>query len=242
MTLEELLASNPDAKAEYETALRSAVEPLTRKQKELLDETKAAKKTATELQSALAELGDIDGLKKIKNMFEQNEELKLFAEGKHDEVFSKRTERLQADFQKKLDAATTEREQALQRAKAFEAKVLEARVMNDALQVPSLNHAYIEDILMHARAKFTLDDNGNAVAMQDGEIIVGKDGKSPYTPAEWLADRDVTGRWHKAEGGAGAVGNAGTKSSKNTLTRTQFDGLSVLDRAAFAKGGGTITD
>jgi len=113
MNLAELLAANADAQAEYEAAIKSAVEPLTKKQAELLGETKAAKQTAKELQAALTELGDIDGLKKIKTMFEQNEELKLFAEGKHDEVLNKRTEKLKAEHQKQLDAILDENETAL---------------------------------------------------------------------------------------------------------------------------------
>jgi len=224
MTLAELLAANADAQAEFDLAIKSAVEPLTKKQAELLGETKAAKQTAKELQAALTELGDIEGLKKIKSMFEQNEELKLFAEGKHDEVFSKRTEKLKNEHQRQLDAILAEKEQALQRSKAFESRVLESKIMNAALQVKSLNPDYMEDILLHARNKFSLTDDGEAVLVQDGQVVLGKDGKSAYSPLEWLSDTDTTGRWHKpANIGAGAPGNNGGKPSKQDLSHLTPD-------------------
>jgi hypothetical protein len=225
MTLAELLAANADAQAEFDTAISAAVAPLTKKQAELLGETKAAKQTAKELQAALAELGDIDGLKKIKSMFEQNEELKLFAEGKHDEVFAKRTEKQRADFEKQLNAATAERDGFKSRAAEFEQRALDSQLIEAMVGVQSIDPRYKEDILLHGRNKFTLDAKGNAIALHEDEIVLGKDGKTPFSPMEWLSNTDETGRWHKASGGAGAQGNSGSKTTKTTVNRATFESM-----------------
>lgn len=222
MTLAELLAAaDAEAKAEFDAVQSKAdeFEKIKGKHKESLAEAHSAKALVKQLQESMAELGDIEGLKKIKSMFEQNEELKLFAEGKHDEVFSKRTEKLKNEHQKQLDAILAEKEQALQRSKAFESRVLESKIMNAALQVKSLNPDYMEDILLHARNKFSLNDEGEAVLVQDGQVVLGKDGKSAYSPLEWLSDTDTTGRWHKPTStGAGAPGNGGNRQQKQDLS------------------------
>jgi hypothetical protein len=244
MTLEELFATNPEAKSLVDDAIKSAIEPLTKKQAELVNETKTSKQAAKELQAALTELGDIEGLKKIKSMFEQNEELKLFAEGKHDEVFSKRTEKLTAENKKQLDALTEKLEKSNQRASAFEARVLESKIMNAAMQVKTLNHDYMEDILLHARNKFSLSDDGEAIMIdKDGQVVLGKDGKTPFMPLEWLSDIDTTGRWHKtANSGAGAQGSASMKQSKSTITRAQYETMLPLQQRDTIMSGITVVD
>jgi len=231
MTLAELLASNPDVQSEIDQLIVSKTAPLANKQAELLNETKAAKQAAKDLQNVLAELGDIEEVKKIQSMFKQNEELKLFAEGKHDEVFNKRTEKLKAEYDKQLSAALAEKETFSKKANAFEQRVLDNAIMSASLQVPTFDSRFIDDVLLHGRSKFSLDENGNAVAMRDGEIVLGKDGKTPFSPLEWLSDTDVNGRFHVAKGGAGASGNANTNAHKKDLSHlTPDQRLQVLYR------------
>lgn len=223
-SLAELIADNPDLQSELADYVSKEKKGVADKNAEVILKLKDANQKVSEFEKTLQELGDIEGLKKIKSMFEQNEELKLFAEGKHDEVLNKRTEKLKAEHQKQLDAILAEKEQALQRSKAFESRVLESKIMNAALQVKSLNPDYMEDILLHARNKFSLTDDGEAVLVQDGQVVLGKDGKSAYSPLEWLSDTDTTGRWHKvANSGAGAPGNNGGKPSKQDLSHLTPD-------------------
>ena len=224
-TLAELISESPELQKELVDYVNNEKKGVADKNAEVLTKLKDATQKISGYEQVLSELGDIEGLKKIKSMFEQNEELKLFAEGKHDEVFAKRTEKLSAEHQKQLDAISVERDQALQRSKSFEDRVLESQLMNAALQVPSLNPIYMEDILLHGRSKFRLNDDGNAVIIENGEIVLGKDGKTPFMPVEWLSDKDATGRWHKAEGGGGAPGNASQRSSKTSVTRSQYESM-----------------
>ena len=241
-SLAEFISENPDLQKELDDYVNKEKSGVAAKNAEVITKLQAATQQNNEFKKTLEELGDIEGLKKIKTMFEQSEEMKLIAEGKHDEAFAKRTEKLKDEHVRQLSEISAKAEQSEQRSKAFEARVLESKVMNAALQVTSLNPAYMEDILLHARNKFSLNDDGEAVVIQDGQIVLGKDGKTPYTPNEWLSDKDATGRWHKAEGGAGAHGSTNSRPDKNTVTRTQFDSMSQLDRSNFAKNGGKVTD
>ncbi|MDM3628264.1 hypothetical protein O9403_18930, partial [Proteus mirabilis] len=55
---------------------------------------------------------DPDTVKGMLKRFENDEEAKLIADGKIDEVLNKRTERLRGDFDKKLKEASSKAEKA----------------------------------------------------------------------------------------------------------------------------------
>ena len=234
-TLAELIAENPDLQNELTDYVNKEKKGVADKNAEVILKLKDATQKISEFEKTLNELGDIEGLKKIKTMFEQSEEMKLIAEGKHDEAFAKRTEKRDAEHNRQLEEITAKLEQAERRSKEREASVLESKIMNAALQVPSLNQTYIKDVLREARDKFSLSDDNEAVVMQDGQIVLGKDGKTPYSPIEWLNDKDEMGRFHKAEGGAGAHGNSNAKAEKNTVTRAEFQSLSPQQQREILK-------
>jgi hypothetical protein len=56
---------------------------------------------------------------------------------------------------------------------------------------------------------FTLDENGNAVQLDgDSQVVIGKDGKTPFNPAEWLDSmRESAPHWFPAGASGSGSGN-----------------------------------
>lgn len=219
MTLEELLAANPDVQAEYDAVRTKAesYEAQKAKHKQMMDENQAAKATAKQLQDSLTELGDLESLKKFKAMFDGNEELKMIAEGKYDEVFNKRTDKLKQDYESRLTAKEQELLDTKNKLTSRDRKVLALDMIQHITKNTQINSAlYSKDILREAAdAGWTLDDSDNAVLVIDGDIQIGKDGKSPIKFNEWLESNKELDRFKIAIGGVGANGNTNAKGHKN---------------------------
>lgn len=189
-------------------------------------------KAATRQANAWKALGKTpEEIQALLQRLETDEDTRLLADGKVDEVISKRTERMKADFDKNLSTAHAERDQHAARAKAFEAKVLDNAVLAAATKAGLHQHA-IDDALFRGRAMFRLNENGDAVALDDGgNVLLGKDGKTPFTPAEWLEDmKEKAPHWFPApaSGGGAQGGHSGGHQKAN------FGG-SKADRVAAIK-------
>lgn len=111
---------------------------------------------------------------------------------------------------KKLAEALTAAENERKKAQAYQGRVLDDAIRAAAAKAGIHQHA-IDDALFRGRAMFTLDDNGNAVQLDgDGQPVIGKDGKTPYTPVEWLESmRETAPHWFPA--GASGSGSGSDK-------------------------------
>lgn len=119
-------------------------------------------------------------------------------------------EQLRADHQR-------ERE----RADRMSQRVLEEQIRAAAASAGIHRHA-VDDAMNRGRAMFRLDDDGHAVQFgEDGQPVLGKDGKTPMSPAEWLDDMKVTApHWFPANA-SGSGSGGGTRGS----------GIHRMDRA-----------
>lgn len=187
---------------------------------------------------------DPDKVKGLLSKLENDEEAKLLAEGKLDEVVNRRIEKQRAELERQVKDALTKSEQSELRAKNFEQQVLDNHIRAAAAKAGLHQHA-IEDALFRARTMFKLDASGNATQFDaDGEPILGKDGKSPYSPVEWLEEmKEKAPHWYPAANtGGGGGGNNGTNNKQNTRTRSQFEAMTQYERSEFAKSGGKVVD
>lgn len=188
---------------------------------------------------------DPEKMKTLASKFESDEEKKLLDDGKLHEVFEKRTERLRADLDKQLKEALSKTEQAEQRANQFSQRVLDNHIRAAAAKVGIHSHA-IEDALYRGRNMFALDENGDAIQFgSDGSPIFGKDGKTPFSPAEWLENmKETAPHWFPASSsGSGSAGaNNGGASGAKTIKRMAFEQLSPPEKVAYIKSGGKIND
>jgi len=199
------------------------------------DAAKEAKRklTAAEQFQAQFEGLDIDAVKGLLSKVNEDEETRLIADGKIDEVLSRRTERLRGDYDKQLQEAKDRAEKAEAFASQFKGKVLADSIREAAQKAGALAEAS-EDIILRARSIFQLNENGEPVAVdKDGEAIYGKDGKTPLTPLEWAESlREAAPHlWPRAQG-AGPTGDKGAKGAKKRSD------MSPEEMAAFIKEHG----
>lgn len=195
-----------DVQARIDAAVSAAVAGLKTKNGELLGKLK-------ERDEALKRFDGIDpdAVRNILRRFSDDEEAKLIADGKIDDVLNKRTERMKVDFEKKYGEATAAAEAAERRAQAFQGRVLDDAIRAAAAKAGLHQHA-IEDALFRARSMFTLDEDGQAVMLgEDKRPVLGKDGKSPFAPLEWLEGmKEKAPHWFPASAsGSGAGGSSG---------------------------------
>lgn len=161
--------------------VNAAVNGLKSKNAELLGTIKQQKENLSRFDGI-----DPDAVRGILQRFSDDEEAKLIAEGKIDEVLNKRTERMRADVDKQIAAAN----ERADKAEAFSGKFRD-RVLGDAIRGAALKAGALagaaDDIILRARGTFTLNDDGEAVAVDgEGNPVLGKDGKTPLAPAEWI--------------------------------------------------------
>lgn len=214
-------AGGPAITTEIQALIDQQVAGLRAKNSELLGSLRTTK---TELEGFKTQFEglDIDAVKGLLNKVGQDEETRLLAEGKLDEVISKRTERLRGDYDKQLSAEKARADKAEAFAAKYSDKVLADSIRAAAIKAGALPEA-AEDIILRARGTFKLSEDGEAIATdRDGEVIYGKDGKTPLSPLEWAESlrETATHLWPRAQG-AGQTGDNGGKATKKFSDMTE---------------------
>lgn len=187
---------------------------------------------------------DADKVRALMAKFSNDEEAALIAAGRIDEVIAKRMAKRDAELVKQVDVATAAEKAAREVAETFKGRVLDNHVRAAAAKA-GLHSFAVDDALLRARMLFVLDDKGDAVQMgADGVPILGKDGKTTFSPLEWLeAMKETAPHWFPAGGsGGGSGGDKGQSSGSKTMARAAFDALSPTEKAAAVKGGMAIVD
>lgn len=220
---------DPAVKTAIAAAVEAATLGLKNKNSELLGKLSSTK---TELDGFKAQFDglDIEAVKGLLNKVGQDEETKLIAEGKLDEVITRRTERLRGDYDKQLATEKARADKAEAFAARYSDKVLADSIRAAAIKAGALPEA-AEDIILRAKGTFKLSEDGEAVATdRDGEVIYGKDGKTPLSPLEWAESlrETATHLWPRAQG-AGQTGDNGGKATKKWGEYTESE------RAALAR-------
>lgn len=179
-------------------------------------ELATAKREAAERRMAIKALEEkytgIDPVKTREMLakLDQDGEQALIAAGKIDEVIQKRSEKLRADLQRQIDEANGKAKQAEERVGKYSQRVLDDRIRDAVMGKVHVHAIKSGDVLRAARELFTLDDNGNAVQHDaDGQIVLGKDGKTPFSPAEWIESMaDVAPHWFPSDSSGGGAGGS----------------------------------
>jgi len=168
-----------DVETQIKAAVEAATAGLAAKNAQLLSELKTDRE----------KLKSFDGIdpvkvKELMAKFDGDEDSKLIAEGKIEELLNRKYEKRDKDWQAKLDAAIAERDAAKGKADKFLQSVLDDRLreaFNGKVEPSSMKAALLE-----AKLIFKLDDEGRAVQFDgDGNVVLGKD-KTPFSPAEWI--------------------------------------------------------
>lgn len=237
----------PEVQAQIDAAVASAVSAATSgldaKNKELLGKLKLK-------DGELAKFAGIDPekTKQLLAKFENDEEAQLIAAGKMDEVVNRRIEKQKSALESAKAEAEVKAQKAEERAKKHEMQVLKGQLMEAASDKEVGMHASATKyaFLIAMQDGWRLDEEGIARQYKDNEVVLGADGKTPYSLKEWLSNKETIKEnptWYLAgNSGGGSGGNNETKDGKNTMKRSAFEALGQRDRAAFIKGGGKVVD
>ena len=218
---------NPEIKAAIQAAVDEAVKGLKDKNAELIKDKKELKDELGSLKSKVDGL-DLDAIKVLLDKSNQDEESKLIAEGKIEEVIQKRTEKMREEHEKLLKAEKERADKAETYANKFRQSVIQGQIVQAAVEMGALSEA-TADIAFLAQSQFSLDENGKAVAIDaNGEVVIGKDGSNPVTPKEWVegSRENKPYFWPKANG-SGSPGS-GTSIKK-------WSDYTEVERAALAR-------
>ncbi|WP_420106877.1 hypothetical protein [Herbaspirillum huttiense] len=229
----------PEIEAVIAARVAEATNGLKAKNSELLGSLQKQKETLKQFEGI-----DVESVKQLMARFENDEEAKLIKDGKFDQVIERRTEKLRAESERQVQQALEKVAAADKRAKNFESLVLDNHI-RAAAATAGMHPQAIEDALFRGRSIFTLDAEGKAIQLgEDKHPVLGKDGKSPFTPAEWLDSMKATAPHWFPTGSTGAGGGqGGNKTAKaKTITREQFEKLDPMERATTVRSGVEIVD
>lgn len=195
------------------------------------------RKAAKEIEEKYAGI-DPEKVRTMMSKLDQDGEQALIAAGKIEEVIAKRSEKLRADLQRQLDEAQGKANAAEARTKKYSQRVLDDQVRAAAADA-GLTKYGTEDALTRIRAngEFVLGDDGIAVQLDaDGHVVLGKDGKTPFSLAEWMPERALDRpNWFPLGASGGGASGSGNSAGGKTMTRAALEALPPRDRAAAVK-------
>jgi hypothetical protein len=204
--------------------------------KSALEAERAERKKAERLMKELTTQWEGLDPKEIRNMIEKlggDQEAQLIKAGKIDEVVALRTEKLRKEFEKQLTKAQDDVKGANSARDKFTGLVLDNHVRAAATKAGLHPHA-VDDALFRARSIFKLDEEGQAVQLDaDNKPVLGKDGKTKYSPSEWLDGmKEQAPHWYpNLNAGGGSGGDKGGKGGAKTIKRSAFDAMTPADKA-----------
>lgn len=224
-------AITPEVQAIIDERVNSAVTGLKAKNGELLGKLKDATTNLQRFDGI-----DPDAVRTILAKFADDEEAGLIKSGKIDEVLNKRTERMQAENQKALKAEQEKYERAESKASKLAARTLSAAIKDAGIKSGAYPEA-LDDIVLRGQNLWRLNDDGEPVAMNGDEVVLGKDGKTPLTPLEWAESlrESAPHLWPKAQGSnaPGSNSDKGAPKKGKAPERKDFaDDISYTKAAA----------
>lgn len=232
-------ASNPQIKALIDAAVSNATSGLTKNRDDLLREKKELQAKFEDSQKQWGGL-DPEVVKNLVARMQNDEETKLIAEGKVDEVIQRRTGAMKKDLDSRLEAALKKsgefESEVRKRDERIRTLLVEGAISSAASKVGLVPHA-LDDAVMRAKNHFSLADDGGVVARDGaGALIMGKDGRTPMTVAEWLDGmRETAPHWFPPSEGAGATGGSGAGRAKTIqISRTDAQDASKYQAAKAA--------
>ena len=181
---------------------------------------------------------DPEKTKAMLSHFENNEEQKLIAEGRIDDVIQRRVAKREESVAQQIAEAQAEVEKAKAFATRFNAKYLQGELrtafptdVHQSMSVP---------LLRELEQLFTLDEEGNVVP-KDGAM--GKSGKALYAPKEAIEDLrgQYPGFFVNGNSGSSSFQGAG-KGGAKTISREKYMTLTPAEQHDAYKNGITVVD
>jgi hypothetical protein len=226
-------------KAETDALIAAAVADQVKGLKAKNEELLAAQRTMKEKYAGI----DPEKVKELQVRLDADEDVKLLAEGKKAVVIEKYTERMRAAHQAELEAERAKTQKESQRADAYKGSVLDNQIRS---VTSGLHKGAVEDALLLARGIFSLDATGRAVKLNsEGVPELGKDGSTPFSPAEWMEQqKEMKPHWfpNSSSGSGSGEARPGQGGQGKTITRAAFEKLQPMEQAATMRSGTKLID
>lgn len=187
--------------------------------KDRLDEFR---NTNIQLTQQLDKLKDVDPVKyrELLGIQQKIQEKQLIEAGKVDEVVELRVRTMREEMETTNASVTNERDVAVRQ--------LSVLMIDNAVKTFAIKHGVlptaVDDVVLRAKAVFTVENGQPVPKSSDGKVIYGKDGKSPMPVDEWVQDlRKVA--THLFQGSAGSGAGGGTNQGRMDLSK-----MSAIDK------------
>lgn len=211
--------------------------------KERLDEFRANNISLKEKIDALTAQYDGIDPAQYKTLLAQQADLKSKKQmdaGEFDKELEERTKAMKADhdsvLKKLTDQLTTNTTQ------------LERLLIDNALQAEAVKSGIrptaVDDVLNRGRARYKVKD-GQAVPVDaEGRTIYGKDGTTPQSMGEWLADlAPLAPHLFEPSNGGGATNNTkGAPNAAKSIKRSDYEKSTPTQKAEIIKSGAALID
>jgi hypothetical protein len=198
-----------------------------------LSEAEKAKKN---LESKLASYEgiDVNKYKELLTKAERDEEERLIAEGKKDEVFNAKLESVNNEWKKQILDKESLIESSNKRIEQLRSKALSDQIRSG---INGVFHAHAnDDAVMVAMNLFKLDDNDNVVMVDsNGSIVLGNNALSIREWANSSELKETKPHWYPAPLGGTGGQQTGSKGGSKTMSRTDFMALSAPEQARIMK-------
>jgi len=190
--------------------------------KERLDEFRT---NNIQLQEQLNKLKDIDPVKykELTVLQRKLEEKELIDKGELDKVVNLRVDAMNHEF----TTVKTALESRLQAADAQLNMLLVDNVVKTAAIKQGVIAEAVDDVVLRAKGTYTVVDGVPTPKNAKGEVIYGKDGKTPMPVEEWLQELKKTAK-HLFMGSSGSGAGGGNRGgTQNTTNLTPAQKISL---------------
>lgn len=229
-----LCEANPDGAGgtkDDTTALQKKIDELTaetgrlvKHNEKLLGEKKDVQTKLKELDDKVKSFGDLDAdaIAKMKKLMDGSEEAKLLAEGKIDDVVTRRMEKKLLEIEGKTDEFKTEAEswktKYSELNNKFNTSTINAEIRK-AAEVLDVLPSAIDDVVARSVGKFSIGEDGKIESRdKDGNIV--KVGNKALTPELFVKGlQDTAAHFWKPSSSAGATGKHGKDGGVNPFIK-----------------------
>jgi len=188
------------------------------KNKELLADLRKSKDTLKQFDGI-----DPDKFKSMMKAFDDNQDLKDIADGKHEEVINRRIEKERVGFTSQLTALEERATSSENERNSLQARVskllIDNNVVSEFVKEKGLESG-IEDVVLRANQLFKVEGDDLIPRDSKGEIIAGKNGAMTIT--EWVGGlKEAAPHLFPGSSGSGAQGGEGGSTSSGIEKQIQ---------------------
>lgn len=192
---------------------------------------------------AYENLGDPEVLSNILKQFNNNEDAKLVAEGKFDDVLKKHTERMSLDFNTKIEELLQQNEDLTKGKSKFEQLFHESEAghaISSAAIKAGIRDTALDDALMRSRGIFTVAQDGTLEARDSEGNLRTINGKA-LTPELFVEQlREKYPHYWPDSKSSGARGGAGGDNTPNPFIKGKH--YNLTDQARLRKSNPELAE